>query len=273
MTPIGQSPTIQLVGGKIDAEKLNSFGQQVAPHKMDITSTNIQAEKDWSVCDHVAFICAPRASILASPFQSSANCCRMADPACTNKDCILGNTACSATLTAEESETTILNRAVYSVRSMATRPQINYEDPRRLLQFSSVQTKLLPEQVSFLARSICHVFSVPDINMATALEQIFVGLDSIEYFRQNVALYSLATQFLFFLKTKKASLFTCPDFLTSIYLVCCVLVHKYFVDHPWNNYSVAKIFGLQAKKLYDFEIFFLCQIDFCLPFRLDSMHK
>lgn len=136
------------------------------------------------------------------------------------------------------------------------------------LTFSLDQIILTCDQFDVITRGIVAGFEITDSAVTLRIVRTLRTLEQIYYFEKNVGLYTVATQFLFYIKRTKPFMFVGKDSVTTIQLLCFMIVHKYFIDNPWNNQTIAQIFCLDLKKLNLFEMQFLKHLGFAFPLQL-----
>ena len=136
------------------------------------------------------------------------------------------------------------------------------------LTFSLDQIILTCDQFDVITRGIVAGFEITDSAVTLRIIRTVRTLEQIYYFEKNVGLYTVATQFLFYIKKTKPFMFVGKDSVTTIQLLCFMIVHKYFIDNPWNNQTIAQIFSLDLKKLNLFEMQFLTHLGFAFPLQL-----
>lgn len=130
------------------------------------------------------------------------------------------------------------------------------------------QNRLTEQQLQLLVSDVMNHFKITDFQLAKEVGNLFRKLDQILFFSENIGLYKISTHLLFLFESTFPGIVTNEDFITSILLICCIITQKYFVDQPFSNLSLSRVFSVSLGTLNDYEFWVLKKMDFCLPFRL-----
>ncbi len=129
---------------------------------------------------------------------------------------------------------------------------------------------LMDHHLRDLVARIKRHFVVSDPEDVKDIIYIFMVLDQVHFFRENIALYHFGTEFLIFIDTQFPELINDILDVISYLLMCLLLTQKFFIDNPVDNHSVSLLFGLSVEPMNDMEINVLTRLGFCFPYNLCS---
>lgn len=113
-------------------------------------------------------------------------------------------------------------------------------------------------------------FRITNTSVISRFYSIFIKLDEYKYMQENVGLYKVALQFLFLLEKKFPALFTSEICIPVFLIIALMFTHKYFVDYPYDNKSIALMFQIPISKINEYEIKILQMLQYKLPFGFKS---
>lgn len=113
-------------------------------------------------------------------------------------------------------------------------------------------------------------FLIMDEIVTKEIIYVYMTLEGVHFFSENVGLYEVGTDFVIYLDQKYPDMITDYNFMLSYLLVCLVITQKYFVDNPLDNASVCYLFGFEVSKMNQLEIEVLSRLSFRLPYTLWS---
>lgn len=129
---------------------------------------------------------------------------------------------------------------------------------------------LMDHHLRDLVARIKKHFVVSDPEDVKDIIYIFMVLDQVHFFRENIGLYHFGTEFLIFIDAQFPELINDILDVISYLLMCLLLTQKFFIDNPFDNQSVSLIFGLSVEPMNDMEIDVLTRLGFCFPYNLCS---
>jgi hypothetical protein len=141
----------------------------------------------------------------------------------------------------------------------------NIEDS---LYFLFQEMRLSESQLDSLVIEVAGHFQITDTKNITDIRQLYIKLDHICFFAENIGLYKISTHLLFLIHSELPDTVPNCNYVTTVLLICCIITQKYHVDQPFSNKTISKIFSLSLYHLNDYEFMILKKLDFSLPFRL-----
>lgn len=137
------------------------------------------------------------------------------------------------------------------------------------------QQTLLPFQVNQLIFTIVKHFRINNREITQKFIRHFQILDHYKIFDQNVGFHFIAVRLLLYLHKYYAAnyrelVINSLGKYELIFAGCVILTQKYFIDHPYNNYSICSILSIPLDQINAFEIRLLEILKFELPFRKES---
>jgi hypothetical protein len=115
-------------------------------------------------------------------------------------------------------------------------------------------------------------FLIMDEIVTKEIIYVYMTLENVYFFSENVGLYEVGTDFVMYLDQKHPDMITDNNFMLSYLLVCLVITQKYFVDNPLDNASVCHLFGFEVSKMNQLEMEVLSRLSFRLPYTLGQVY-
>lgn len=134
------------------------------------------------------------------------------------------------------------------------------------LIFPFEQNNLSTIQLERLVEEVSGHFNIQGLDLE--IKDLYLKLDRILFFRENIGLYKISTHLLFLIDTSFPELIKNNDYITTTLLICCIITQKYFVDEPISNCAISRYFSVRLDILNNYEFYILKKLDFTLPFRL-----
>lgn len=138
-----------------------------------------------------------------------------------------------------------------------------------IIDFENIveQNNLSTIQLESLVEEITSHFKIQGYNFQ--IKDLFLKLDRILFFKENIGLYKISTHLLFLIDTSFPGLIQNNEYITITLLICCMITQKYFVDEPITNSAVSRYFSVRLDVLNNYEFWILQKMDFTVPFRLE----
>jgi hypothetical protein len=121
-------------------------------------------------------------------------------------------------------------------------------------------------QMYRLVEEIKTHFNITNTTIIANIYDIYTKLDAYKYMGDNIGLYKVALLFLYHLEKKVPVMFSNQVVIPFNLVLAIMITHKYFVDNPFNNESIALLFRIPLKRVNEMEINIFKLLDHKLPF-------